>query len=78
MYSYEDHFPYILKGDNKIKVELYEVNNKTLLNIDKLEGYPHFYNRDIILTDNKEECHIYFMTEHPKIIKDIKIIECGD
>jgi gamma-glutamylaminecyclotransferase len=32
---------------NKVGVEVYKVNELTFNRLDGLEGYPHFYNRDI-------------------------------
>lgn len=44
MYSYGG-FPYISQGEGEITIEVYKVDDKTLVPLDRLEGYPSFYNR---------------------------------
>lgn len=57
------HFPYLSKnGDYNIKVEVFEVNEDDLKNIDRLEGHPTFYKRevvDIIIGEDILKCWIY-------------------
>lgn len=43
-------FPYIVKGDGNIVVEVYTVDDNTMRNLDGLEGYPRFYDREEIHT----------------------------
>ena len=44
-------FPGVLKGGNtKIHGEVYAVNELTMKHLDRLEGYPNFYNRKTIET----------------------------
>lgn len=38
-------FPYMIKGDGSVLGEVYEINQKTLNNIDRLEGHPNHYKR---------------------------------
>ena len=46
-------FPGLLHhGHGKIKIEVYEIESEeTWQNLDRLEGYPNFYNRMIIETE---------------------------
>ena len=47
---YENGIPFVIKhkNDTRIKGELYRVSNKTLLNLDILEGHPVAYKRELI------------------------------
>ncbi len=56
-------FPGIVKGDKKVKVEVYEVDNNTFKNLDRLEGYPNFYNRKEPILENNDKAWIYFLDE---------------
>lgn len=58
MYSL-GYFPGIIPGDGKIKVEVYEVNETTLRNLDRLEGHPFMYERVPVKTVNGLEVEIY-------------------
>ena len=45
-------FPAVVdKGNTRIRGEIYRVTEKTFSELDKLEGYPKYYNRIEILTD---------------------------
>lgn len=49
---YDIGCPYISHGGKtSIKIEVYEVNDYTMSLLDRLEGYPHFYNRTEIETE---------------------------
>jgi len=52
-------FPGLVEGNNHIQVEVYEVTEDKLLHsLDRLEGYPSFYNRELIdiSLDNGSKC----------------------
>ena len=53
-----------------IHVEIYEVDKEVLKNIDRLEGFPRFYNRKLVET-SVGEAYIYFLDrrlpQHMKI-----------
>lgn len=54
-------FPAItLKGDTTIKGEVYDVDADTLARLDRLEGYPGWYDREVIETPYGE-AFIYTM-----------------
>ena len=38
-------------GDGVVFGEVWEVDKDTLSNIDRLEGHPHFYHREVVQTD---------------------------
>lgn len=48
-----------------IKVEVYEVNEPTFIALDRLEGYPTFYNRDVVDVVCEDgsvmPCWVYYM-----------------
>ena len=39
-----------LQGNNRIKGEVWEVSEETFLVLDRIEGYPDFYNRKLVNT----------------------------
>lgn len=68
MYSVNDFYPALSKGDEKISGEVYKINENCLKELDYLESYPRYYNRDIFLIDCNDQtygAYIYY-------IKDIK------
>ena len=67
------------EGDQAIKAELVEINIADWANVDRLEGYPHLYDRKIIeavLPDGStREAWVYIMNRLPR---NAKIIINGD
>ena len=68
LFKYKNYdFPYMKDLPCKrIKGELYEIDSKTLEDLDLLEGYPTFYNRkqiDIICNNIKYSAYAYFLKE---------------
>ena len=58
-------FPYVLRGDGKITIEVYNVtNDNTLDDLDCLEGYPTFYDRDDAVATEFGTASMYFMHNH--------------
>jgi len=54
-------FPYVHHGNGKIKVEIYLVTEEKLKeDLDMLEGYPSFYNREQVYT-KYGKAWIYFI-----------------
>lgn len=51
LYSFQDIYPAISFGNEKISGELYKVNNIGLRYLDYLEGYPSYYNRKKFLIE---------------------------
>jgi gamma-glutamylaminecyclotransferase len=45
-------YPMIAKGLGKVYVEIYEVDGATFSNLDRLEGYPSYYNRKLVDVDD--------------------------
>ena len=57
-------FPGVLKrGKTSIKGEVYEVDLNTFKALDRLEGHPTFYHRELIDTPYGE-AWIYILTDH--------------
>jgi gamma-glutamylcyclotransferase (GGCT)/AIG2-like uncharacterized protein YtfP len=40
-------FPALVPGVNRVDVEIYEVTPEVMARLDRLEGYPHMYTREI-------------------------------
>ena len=74
MYEYYDAgFPYLSKEEIfNVKGEIYKIDKKTLKELDKLEGYPTFYDRELIdiNLENGEniKAYTYFLKETIKNI----------
>jgi gamma-glutamylaminecyclotransferase len=59
MYSMGAFPGVVLKGDNNIKGEVYEVDEGQLFSMDRLEGHPNFYRRTPIKTVDGEDVETY-------------------
>lgn len=69
-------FPFILKGNNALTVEVYQVDSETRqARLDALEGYPSFYDRTKVETEFGE-AWIYFM--HEMYSRGAPLVEHGD
>jgi len=71
-------FPAVgLKGDNKIKGEVWEVDEEVFASLDRIEGYPDFYDRKQVST-NKGKVWMYYLPrieQEYNIYRDITKIE---
>lgn len=54
MYSL-GYFPYVTLGNGKIEGELYLVDDRTLYNLDVLEGNGTFYTRELVELDGETQ-----------------------
>lgn len=75
--SVRDSYPSVVKGDNKIYGEIYEIDNECLRELDYLEGYPDLYTRNEYSFDTekgKMKALMYVMPEKTvkKYNSDIK------
>lgn len=68
-------FPAIIAGQDSVVVELYRVNQDTFRSLDRLEGFPDFYNRKKIDVDGYT-AWIYYMQEDSKYLGEL--VEQGD
>jgi len=57
-----------LNGDNFIEGEVWEVDKETMQDLDAIEGYPNFYNRQEIYTE-LGKANMYYLDR--KTYKDI-------
>lgn len=57
-------FPFIREGGGEITIEVYAVDSQTFSNLDRLEGYPSFYDRELIET-SKGNAWVYFIDSSP-------------
>lgn len=48
-------FPMVIHGEGLIHVELYEVTPEILANLDRVEGFPHFYGRQVVHVETGHE-----------------------
>jgi gamma-glutamylcyclotransferase (GGCT)/AIG2-like uncharacterized protein YtfP len=71
-------FPAVgLKGNNKIKGEVWEIDEEIFASLDRIEGYPDFYNRKQVET-NKGTVWMYYIPgieEEHHIYRDIAKID---
>lgn len=74
MYDF-GYYPAIVFDDSGylIEGELYEVNNRTLDNLDILEGYPSFYNRKLINLEDGNSAYIYYLNNTSRLSKYNKV-----
>ena len=73
-------FPaFVPEGDGVVKAELIEIPLADWADVDRLEGYPRLYDRQLLqamLTDGGEATGwVYIMTELPE---EAKVIESGN
>ena len=69
-------FPGVVhRGSTKIKGEVYEVNKQTFKALDSLEGYPSFYNRELINTPYGE-AWIYLINDSYEFNREV--VDDGD
>lgn len=62
MYSLGGFPVVVLTGKGTVHGEIYEVSKETLANLDRLEGYPSFYNRKQVVTSNGMLAWVYHMS----------------
>lgn len=63
MYSY-GAFPFITDGEGEVTVEVYEVDSDNRADrLDMLEGYPSFYDRKQVITEDGETVWVYFIAD---------------
>lgn len=69
-------YPGVIKGGvTAVQGELYEVNDDELRNLDRLEGHPSYYQREVIET-SEGEAWIYLLPEDE--YQDFETIESGE
>lgn len=82
-----DYYPTIVKGNRKIYGEIYEVDDEGIEILNRLEGYPNFYDKKEFSFDTengKINALMYVMTNNSlkyfgdKYIKDSKRIHKTD
>lgn len=68
-------FPAVIPGNKSVKIELYETDSPEIKkNLDRLEGYPDFYNRKKILLKNGMKAWIYILNDKDMIDDDTEHI----
>lgn len=54
--------------NNPLTVELYEVDDDVMEDLDFLEGYPSFYNREQVMIEDKQAL-IYFLANRSNYVR---------
>lgn len=67
--------PFITKGEDSIAIEVYEVDEATFRSLDRLEGFPNYYDRKIIDTEFGQ-AWIYFV--HSVNLRGLTYVKNGD
>ena len=62
--------------ESDIFIEVYKVDDDTFKRLDRLEGYPHFYNRKLVET-SFGEAWIYYLSS-PREYTGINVVESGN
>lgn len=73
-------FPGIIidKSNTKnIKIELFKVTQEELNSLDRLEGYPDFYDRMLVHTEYGDS-YIYFLHSKNRYHNELPLVESGD
>ncbi len=75
-------FPAIFKTDEEhetpIKVEVYEVADKPQAQrLDSLEGYPMFYNREVVTLEDGRQGWVYFIENEVGYLRN-QLVSDGD
>ena len=65
LYHFENgNYPiFVNEGNDRIKIEIYEVDDEKLKVLDKIEGHPKIYERTKITTENNKEIEVYTMSK---------------
>ena len=81
MYNYGNFPAVVLDEDSVVSGEVYEVNDATLRDLDRLEGVPRFYNRDFTVPHKSpmgEEVHVFVYVMTPEQTKGLPEIKSGE
>ena len=69
-------YPAVLNaGDSSIKGEIYEIDQNTLRDLDRLEGYPHLYQRHKITSPHGEA---WMYTMEDPLMTHVEVIDSGE
>lgn len=72
-------FPGIfMHGNTSIKVEVYNVSEEIFKELDRLEGYPSFYNRAVIKTPLGDAWVYYLEDKDSSCYKKYPVVPDGD
>jgi len=69
-------FPAIVAGPHAVRGEIYEVNDEELVALDRLEGTPHFYTRELVtaeLDDGALPVHVYKLANEKRAREGRKV-----
>lgn len=73
------HYPMIVPGEGQVQVEVYRVSLATLARIDRLEGHPSFYCRQVtpVILDSQEALQAYVYIGTHDQIDGLEPVETG-
>ena len=68
-----DRLPYLVRREDGLgcEIEIYEVDSQTKAALDKLEGHPNFYTREVLREDSGRVIEIYVL--HDEEIEKLPI-----
>ncbi len=69
-------FPGIFKGEGVVHIEVYEVEEEEMERLDRLEGYPTFYNRTQVDTEHGK-AWIYYLNNPSRYSNSERLVEGG-
>lgn len=71
-------FPAVcLNGSTSVAVEVYEINQRTFERLDRLEGYPSFYNRLVVDTEYGP-AWMYYIEQEDELRRRCKVVPQGE
>lgn len=56
-------FPAIIKGTGEVTGEVYSITPEIMARLDRLEGHPRFYKREIIDIGEGQQAWTYYLSE---------------
>jgi gamma-glutamylcyclotransferase (GGCT)/AIG2-like uncharacterized protein YtfP len=75
-------FPGLIPGNTAIQGEVYDVDDTTLVDLDRLEGYPHLYGKELASVElpwGTETALVYVLSEETaNSMGSRDIVESGD
>lgn len=58
-------YPACKPGEDTVSVEIFTVGDNTLSDLDRLEGHPVYYKRELVKTAGGHDVWVYFMLDVP-------------
>ena len=66
----EDCYPYVVKGQGRVWVELFRVSSEVMEDLDRLEDYPDMYGRELLrVKDVDAWIYVYNFEKRPDAVE---------